>query len=220
MFHYAFPVLVHNQCSDFELVSPAYFGRNVIWHIPPDQKVTANTMTKTSFGRNIVETEFASALVYKLQRKKRPGSNDQSNADSTSAEDTLINLQLLVIWKSNDECSFSVRALLIKHSNIITWDEGTLEKLHSMYLALLNKGLLIDTSAVFEEASSVVSEEDSSIVFEADPFVVEDTWLLDDVTVLITASKWKEENREIEITISEGTRKDDSMEPLWVSSNM
>jgi hypothetical protein len=47
----------------------------------------------------------------------------------------------------------------------------------------------------------------------------EDTWLSDDKTMLMTTSKWKV-GLTTEITISEGTRKDDTMEPLWVSSNM
>jgi hypothetical protein len=50
--------------------------------------------------------------------------------------------------------------------------------------------------------------------------VIEDTWLLDDVTALTTTSKWEEESRTFEITLSEGTIKDDSREPLWVSSSM
>jgi hypothetical protein len=103
----------------------------------------------------------------------------------------LTSLQLLVIWRSDDVSKFSARALLIKHSNTITWDEDTLEKLYFMYLALCR-----------------------------DDNTVEDTWLLDDTTVLMTASKLKTENRTIEITISEGIRKDSTIEPLWVSLNM
>jgi hypothetical protein len=184
-----FSVLVHNQCSDFELVSPVYFGHNVIWHIPPDQKVDTNATTRANFRRDIDKIEFASALMYKLQRKKRLRSNDQSNADGTSTEDTLTSLQLLVICGSEFGYVFSTRVLLVKHSKTITWSEDTLEKLHSMHSALLN---------------------DDEIT---------DTWLLDDVTVLMTTSKLGEERRTVEITISEETRKDGTVEPLWVSSN-
>jgi hypothetical protein len=173
IFHDVFPLIIHNKCSDFELISPTYFGRDVIWYMPPDQKVDTNAMTSASFGRDINKDEFASALIYKLQRKKGPESDNQSGVDDMFIEDTPTSLQLLVIWGYNNEYSFSLRALLIKHSNTITWDEDTLEKLHSMYLALLRNDR-----------------------------IVKDTWLLDDET------------------ISKGTRKDDCMEPLWVSSNM
>jgi hypothetical protein len=184
-----FPVLIHNQCSDFELVSPIYFGCNVIWFGSPDQKVDANTMTRTSFGKHAIKRKFASVLMYRLQRKRRIEINDQFNEGSTYTEDTSTCLQLLLIWGYNDAYGFSGRALLIKHSNIITWNEDTLEKLHSMHLSLCRNDIII-----------------------------EDTWLLDNTTVLMTTSNWKGAGDEI--TISEGIRKDDSMEPLWVSSNM
>jgi hypothetical protein len=183
-------VRVHNQCSNSELISPVYFGRNVIWHIVPDQKVNANTVARTSFGREMFKTEFASALIYKLHRKKLPESNDQSNENNIFAEDSLASIQLLIIWRFNNQYDFCVRALLIKHSNTITWNEDTLEKLHSMHLSLCR-----------------------------DDDITEDTWLLDDETVLMTTSKW-EVGHTVEITISEGTRKDDTIEPLWVSSSM
>jgi hypothetical protein len=171
--------------------------------MPPDQKVSANAVTKARFGRDVAKREFESALIYKLQRKKRIESDDQSKADSTSSEDTSTSLQLLVIWGSNGWHSFSVRALLIKHSITITWNEDRLENLYSMYVALLNKGLLIDVSKAFYGHYSI-----------------EDTWFFDGSTVLMTTSKWKRDSYTFEIAISEGTREDGSMDPLWVSSNM
>jgi hypothetical protein len=188
-----FSVLVHNQCSDFELESPVYFGHTVIWFRSPDRKVDANTVTRASFGRYIFEPRFTSALIYKLQRKKHREFNNQSNLDNTSTEVTSTCLQLLVIWRSDDWYGnrLSVRALLIKHSNTITWNEDTLEKLHSMYLALLG-----------------------------DDRNTKDTWLLDDTTVLMTTSNSKEISCATKITISEGTREDDSMEPLCVLSSI
>jgi hypothetical protein len=186
-----FPVLVHNQCSNFELVSPVYFGHNVIWHVPPDQKVNINAAIEVSFGRDVTKYEGASALLYKLQRRKRFESNDQSNMDNTFSEDISTSLQLLVMWGFTDKSEVSLRALLIKHSNTITWNEDTLEKLHSMHLSLFR-----------------------------DDRVVKDTWLLDDVTVLMVILRWKNERYITEITISEENREGDSKEPLWVSSNI
>jgi hypothetical protein len=144
-------------------------------------------MTSASFRIDINEYRFESALLYKLQRKKGPKSNDQSNVDSTFTEDTSTSLQLLVIWKSKS----SVRALLIKHSNTIAWNEDTLEKSRSMHLALLRDNL-----------------------------IVKDIWLLDNATVLMTTSKRERASCVFEITVSEGVRENDTMEPLWVSSNM
>jgi hypothetical protein len=153
--------------------------------------VDANSETRASFGRDTFKIEFTNTLLYKLQRKKRLESNDQSDANNTFAGDSSTSVQLLVIWRLNDEHKFCVRALLIKHSNTITWNEDTLEKLYSMHLALLR-----------------------------DDWIIEDTWLLDDATVLVTTSKLEGKNRTFEITISEGIRKDGTIEPLWVSSNL
>jgi hypothetical protein len=165
-------------------VSPAYFGRNAIWHIPPEQKVDADAITRASFAKDIAKDEFESALIYRLQRRK----NFEPNADNTSTS-----LQLLIIWGYNikSENRLFVRVLLIKHSNTITWNEDTLERLHSMHLALLRND-----------------------------HVVRDTWLLDDVTVLITTLKWKKEIDTTEITITEEAREGDYMEPLWVQSRI
>jgi hypothetical protein len=185
-----FPVLVHNQCSDFELISPVYFGHNAIWIRLPDQKVNSNTTTKASFGRGVNDHEFANALIYKLHKKKYIESNDQSNKDSTFTKNSSTSLQLLIIWKYNEHI-LCVRALLIKHSNAIIWNEDTLEKLYFMHLPLCK-----------------------------DDDITKDTWLLDDATVLMTTSRWKRDSRAFEITISEETRRDETMEPLWVSSNM
>jgi hypothetical protein len=131
-------------------------------------------------------SEFEGVLIYKLQRKKRL----ESDADSTSTEGTVTSFQLLAILGFNDEYILCVRALLIKHSNAIIWDEDTLKRLHSMCLALLKKGYC------------------------------KDTWLLDDATVLMTTSNWKQDSCVFEITISEEDRKDNCIEPLWVPSSM
>jgi hypothetical protein len=104
-------------------------------------------------------------------------------------EYTSTSIQLLVILRYDNEHGFSTRALLIRHSNVITWDENTLEKLYSMYLALFSSEW------------------------------IEKTWLLNNETVLRTASK-KLVFGGFEIIISEWTRKDDTMESLWVLSNM
>jgi hypothetical protein len=172
-------------------MSPTYFGRNAIWHTLPGQKVDVNAVTRANFRRDVTKSEFASVLSYKLRRKRLFESKDQSNEDNTSTEDALTSLQLLVIWGSNDKGEISVHALLIRHSNIITWNEDTLEKLHSRYFAILG--------------------EDHNI---------KDTWFLDDETVLMTTLKWREWRHTTEIIISEGTKGDDSMKPPCVPSSI
>jgi hypothetical protein len=150
--------------------------------------VNANTVASAILGRGIAKDEFSGALIYKLQRKSIE-SDSQSNADNT--KDTSTSIQLLIMWRSIEKDELFLHALLIKHSNTITWDEDKLKKLHSMHLDLLGNDN-----------------------------VVKDTWLLDDVTVLRTVLRWKYGRRMTEITISEETREDDSKEPLWISSDI
>jgi hypothetical protein len=143
-------------------------------------------MIRTGFGRSMLNTEFSSALIYKLQRKDIE-SGDQLDVDNT--KDTSTSRQLLVIWSphsmyKNAIRKLSIRTLLIKHSNIITWDEDKLKELHSI-------------NADFCRYNHFIR----------------DTWLLDDATMLVTTSEWEEESCVFKITISEETRKDYSMEP-------
>jgi hypothetical protein len=188
LFHHLFLVHTNNKCPDFELVPLARFDRDVTWHIPPDQEVNANNVAITSFTQNTFKCGLAGASIYRLQKKKIG-----SNVDNTHAKNTSTSIQLLVIWGPNYRYEVSVRALLIKHSNTIAWDEDRLERLYSTHLSLLKNG-----------------------------HIVKDTWLLDDATVLMTMSKWKEKSHTIKakVTISKGARGDNSMEPLWVSSDI
>jgi adenylyl- and sulfurtransferase ThiI len=114
-------------------------------------------MTRASFRIDTIERKFTTALIYNLQKKSHNSSN-QSTEDNTFTENLSTNIQLVVIWRAYNN-RFSVRALLIKNSNTITWDEDKLEKLYSMYCTLRGNSR------------------------------TKNTWRLDDATVLMTASK-------------------------------
>jgi hypothetical protein len=192
------PVLIHNQCSNFELVSPVYFGHNTICLKFPSQKVDANTATRASFGQNITKSKFVGVLIYKLQRK----GSLKSDVDNISKEGSPTDIQLLVIWEPKSWRGLFLRVLLIEHNNTITWNEDKLSELYSMQHALLNKRHCTKT-----------------YLFKKCTFT-EDAWLLDDATMLMTRSKWTEEGDIFEIIISEETRKYDYAEPLWIPLNM
>jgi hypothetical protein len=170
------------------LVSPTYFGHNVIWHIPPDQEVYTNASTGASFKRNAAERDFTTALIYRLQRKSC-NCNDQSNANSALTKGISTNIQLVVIWRVYNSYKFHVNVMVIEHGDVITWDEDKLKRLYSMHRALHTYGPII-----------------------------EDTWLLDDETVIMISSRLKV-GRTIEITISEGASKDSLIRPIWISSD-
>jgi hypothetical protein len=144
-FHNVLSIIIHNECSDFELVSPSYLSRGVTWYIPPDQEVDANTSTRISFAKEITKNEFTSALIYRLQRK-----NIESNADNTS-------IQLLIIWKFDKMDEFSARVLLIKYSNTITWDDNMLKKLHAMDLTPLDDYADVSETWLLDDATMLTT---------------------------------------------------------------
>jgi hypothetical protein len=131
-----------------------------------------NTMTNVAFRKDIIGNGFTTALVYKLQKKKHP----ESNMDNTKE-----NHYLFITWNVCNSYDFSVNALLITHSNTVTWNEDKLNKLHTTYYALRKHGPII-----------------------------EHTWRLDDTTAFTTTLKWQLDLT-TEITISERTSKDNSI---------
>jgi hypothetical protein len=169
------------------LVSPEYFGHGVIWYIPPDQKLDTNITSIASFRRNAIEHDFTTALIYRLQKKKRFESGKQSNVDNTFTEDTSAIFHLVIIWKADNSYNQYINTMLIRHNSIITWNEDKLSKLYTMHRNIYRYNQIL-----------------------------EDTWQLDDETALMTTSKWGRMNHEIEITISEGIRRYNPMRPLQI----
>jgi hypothetical protein len=145
-------------------------------------------MTSADFVRDAFKSSSATALMYRLQRKNH-NSNNQSDADNT--KDTLTDIQLAIVFLSNEKLYFDANTLLIKHNNTITWNENRLRKLYYAHHSQYRKS---DT--------------------------IKDTWLLDDATVLMTVLKWDERGRAFEVTVFKGTKRDDSIEPICISSNM
>jgi hypothetical protein len=173
--HTVHSILVHNQCSDFELTPLACFGHDVIWYRPPDQKVN----TSATFRKKLNKPEFGTVLLYKLQRK-----HPESNTDDTSAT------QLLIIWSVDNKHESRVQVLFIKHDNAFTWDEDKLKRFYFRH----------------------------SFSFKND--ILKNTWQLDDTTILIPPLKWGKVKHTIEITISEGTKKDNPISPPYISTDI
>jgi hypothetical protein len=66
-----YSVLVHDQCSDLELISTESFGSDITWHIPPDQEVDVNTMTRASFGKHAIGCNLRLLCCYINYRERR-----------------------------------------------------------------------------------------------------------------------------------------------------
>jgi hypothetical protein len=123
--------------------------------MPPDQKVDTNAMTRASFGQNAAKREFASTLIYKLQRK----GSFESNVGNISTEYSSISPYLLVIWRSDNKSEYSVRVLLIERSNAATWDEDELKKLDYPPLSLLGDGYIIKNTWPLDNAAVLTASK-------------------------------------------------------------
>jgi hypothetical protein len=153
--HNVSSILVYNQRSDFELVSPTYFGSNIIWHIDPNQKVDVNTMTKAIFEGNISERGFTSVLMYQLQRKGALTSNE----DNISTENTSTAFQLLVIWRSDSQYECSIHVLLISHDNTTTLDKDKVKELDYQPSTLLRNGRISTNTWTLDDATVLITSK-------------------------------------------------------------
>jgi hypothetical protein len=129
------------------LISPEYFGSDIIWYIPPDQKVNTNTKARAIFGKDETRREFTNALIYRLQRK----GSLESDVDNTS-----ISHQLLVIWKYDHRYEYYIRVLLIKHDNTIILNEDKLKELDYPPFTLLRNGCNIKNKWLLDNATALI----------------------------------------------------------------
>jgi hypothetical protein len=171
--------------------------------------VDFNTEIEVVFGRDATKREFSGVLIYKLRRNGNLG----SNADNIFTEEPSTSVQLLVIWEHKGWYGFPAHALLIEHSNTITWNEDKLKELYSMRHALVNKIHYI-----------TVPEDHCSIS--------DDVWLVNDTKIMMTKTTQDMDNYMFGITLSEWTDKNpskilyeeirngDYTKPLWIPSSM
>jgi hypothetical protein len=155
-------------------VSPVYFGDNVIWHIPPGQKVYANDVARASFRKDVAKSEFTSVLIYKLQRKGHKY-KQQFDEDSTFIKDTLTGFQLVVIWRYNSDRIYS-HAWMIEHDNTFIWNEDRLERLHDVYNNQYNAspnmgGWLLDDDTMLKiECETVYRGFEMKVIISEDEY--------------------------------------------------
>jgi hypothetical protein len=126
-----------------------------------------------------------------IYKLQKKSHNFNNQSNTDSTKDISTNIQLVVVWIPGEGLSFHVNAMLIEHIDTITWDEEKLVKLCYRHRTPSKRALTI-----------------------------EDTWLLDDVSVLKTISRRNGEKYATEITISEGTKNEETIKPLFIPSNI
>jgi hypothetical protein len=181
-------IAIHNQCSNIELVSPVYFGNEVVCPKLSDQQMNISAKMRTCFEINAARDDFEGALLFKLQRYV--GSNAQHNTDTltikTNKNETKC-VQMFVAWKIISSEPF-VHVVLVEHTKEFTWNEDALKKLY------------------YGNHHQFWGYDD----------VISDTWFIDDNMALRTAFGVRDlkGNFELNISISEGERDTYAIKPL------
>jgi hypothetical protein len=114
---------IHNQCSNFDLVSPAYIthDRSECYRTP-GHKVYAGDTMKSGFiikSNDVVD----GALIYKLQRR-------QSHESTEIGDDISSAAQLLVVWRISEFKKLYADVLLVEHDERLDWNKYKLGKLY------------------------------------------------------------------------------------------
>jgi hypothetical protein len=130
-------IIIHNQCSDTELISPVYFGNGAVCPKLFDQQVDINTAMKIRFEIYATRDEFEGALLYKLQK----------SLHAQYSMDTLITrasnngskcVYMLVAWKMKDSKP-SIQVILVEHTKEFIWNKDKLKELYDKNRSWLKK---------------------------------------------------------------------------------
>jgi hypothetical protein len=180
---------IHNKCSNIELVEPMCFSDGAVCYTPLDQKVEPGGVLETVFRIKSIWGKSEGALLCRL-RKKGADSDQQSDSGTTNIDEDWSNhARLLVGWKLERPQDLRVYMLLIEHGEKLVWTEDKLLKQHNDFRGRLR----VHNGAV------------------------EDTWLMEDGSVLKLALDGVG-NREygIRIAITNAQQNEHTSIPLWI----
>jgi hypothetical protein len=179
-------IIIHNQCSNINLVSPIYFGNGAVCPSLANQQIDINTATKMQFEINTTQDEFEGVLLYKLQRNV--ASDDQNNRNTRTKNEAKC-VYIFVAWKVKDAEPF-VRVALVEHTKNIVWNEDKMKEL-------------------YEKNCGGLKKYNDSI---SDTWIIDDYMTLKTMFEIEDLEK----NFELSISISEEEKDDDAMKPLCV----
>jgi hypothetical protein len=165
-------LVIHNQCSNIELVSPLYYSDGTECHLSPDQRVYAGSTMQTYLMVDLFQNEFICALMYRLKGKD----TDELNVVTCT--------QLAMVWKFDKFKRFHLVTRLIEHDKGQVWDKDRMMKLVKHYrLFNMQHGLIEETwlmrdNTVLMIRENVTRKEDCYRleITIAETSVKDDTW--------------------------------------------
>jgi hypothetical protein len=187
-------VVVHNQYSDIELISPVYFCNRGTYDEYPIEKKDVSTMMRIGFSFGLDKLP-GGILMYEVQGSGNTKSDCQPSTDTTSTEAVEVTskmMRLLVVWKIEHFGEPSVYIVLVEHDKELVLNGE--DKLAQLY------------DKVNDQFSRCYSFSES-------------TWLVCDNTVLkATYEIVQKESFELNIAISKGTKDKYTKSALWIDS--
>jgi hypothetical protein len=185
-------MIIHNQCSKINLVSPIYFGNGAVCPKLSDQQIDVNAKTRVCFEINATQDDFGGALLYELQRYVKSDNRRNMNILTTEInENDAKRIQMLAAWKV-EGFRLSVLFALIEHTKKFTWNRVKLKKLYYENRRWLKR--YVSTTL--------------------------DTWSMDNNVALKTTFKvrYLEGNFYLSISISEGENDGYAVRPIWTNT--
>jgi hypothetical protein len=155
-------MIIDNQCTNIELVSPVYFAKDTRCHIQFPQQVETKRTMKANFMTRVDLDAFGGVLLYHLQRK----------------EDASRIAQLLIIWGCEYNKFYS-HTWLTKDESSLIWNE---EKLASFYHAYdseyeaysdirWEKWLLDDNTSLKTECKISYGDFETKVTISEDKYI-------------------------------------------------
>jgi hypothetical protein len=125
-------MIVRNQYSDIELVSPVYFCNRGSYNEYTVERTGIGAVIKIGFSFGLDKLP-GGILMYGVQRKGNIESDHQFSTDATSieaVEDTSKITRLLVAWKIEHFGEPKVYIVLVEHDSELEWNEDKQAKLY------------------------------------------------------------------------------------------
>jgi hypothetical protein len=127
-------LIIRNQYPGLELISPVYFSNSATCRVSSSQQTGIGTKAEASFGINFEQEDFRCALLYKLQRKRVNGTDDQLDSGVAFIEDTTTSMYILIVWNTK-YIYYRFRVCLMEFTDDYTWDE------HKLWHCIVNIGI-------------------------------------------------------------------------------
>jgi hypothetical protein len=199
--HITMDATVHNQYSDIELTSPVCFCDGRTYTGYSVERMDNGTVIKVGTRFDLNQDKSEGILMCEVQRDRSTESDHQASTDTTfteAAEDTSKITRLLVTWEIRSSGKFMVYIVLVEHDNELVLNEAELVQLYN------------NVNDIPYEVYEWILKYDG---------IYKSTWsIYDNIVLEATDELICEKGLELKITVTEGSKDEDTESALWIDS--